>query len=431
MKRILMTFTNVSWQKGSAAQVSTFVKEIRKLDTTIEFTLLSHCYDVDRKPASVLGINLTNLRIDPSEPSRRRSLRIFYHQLKLILWSLLKGHGINIPALVNNPIASAYLETDLIADFSGDSYRDRPGGVSLAHNVNVIAAKLLNKPIVLFSQSLGPFKWYSRRLSRYSLNFADLIYIREKRTLSILQELKIKSRITVAPDIAFLLTSCKKEQKLLEIFNKEGFSKEGCNKRLIGISISNLLYSLSEKKRNYDYLALMVQLIEYLHDSYHADVLLIAHEIKPACMGIDDRFVSRKLAEKLRHPSWLKVIKFDYDASEIKTIISSLHVLIAARMHAGIAALSLNIPTIFLSWSHKYIGLLEEIGIPDFVWDINTQSLDELKNLLDKLMRNRESIKQTLSRYNSLSEESIKSQLQAVLGILYGNRSTQPTVYVA
>jgi colanic acid/amylovoran biosynthesis protein WcaK/AmsJ len=417
MKKILMTFATVSWQKGSAAQVFTFVREMRRLDSEIEFTLLSHCYDVDSKPASDLGISLTNFHIDPAESSTRRSLRIFSFQLQLILWSLLNKLGINISILVNNPIAAAYMDTDLIADLSGDSYRDRPGGVSVAHNVNLIAAKLLKKPIVLVSQSLGPFKWYSRQLSRHALNLADLIYIREKRTLSILRELKIKSKIAVAPDIAFILTSYKKE-KLLEIYNKEGISKEDCNKKLFGISTSTLLYYLSENKHKYDYTLSMVHLIEYLHEAYDATVLLIPHEIKPACMGIDDRLVSYKLAERLQCPPWLKVIQCDYDPSEIKTLISSLDVLIAARMHAGIAALSSNIPTILLSWSHKYIGLLEEIGIRECIWDGNTESSDELKTLFDKIMQDKDSIKQALSRYNSVAEESIRLQLHAVLRIL-------------
>ena len=318
---------------------------------------------------------------------------------------------------MNNPIAVAYMETDIIADLSGDSYRDRPGGVSVAHNVNLIAARMLKKPIVLISQSIGPFKWYSRHLSRYALNLADLIYIREKRTLSILSELKIKSKIVVAPDIAFVLASCHTE-KLLEIHNKEGISKENCQKKLFGISTSSLMHYFSENKHKYDYMDSMVDLIDYLHKAYDATVVLIPHEVEHASTGLDDRFISNKLAEMLRYPSWLKVIRGDYNPSEIKTLISSLDGLIAARMHAGIAGLSSNIPTILLSWSHKYIGLLEEIGIPECVWDGNIESIQELKKLFDRVMQDKEFIKQSLTRYNSFAEDSIRLQLQAVIRIL-------------
>jgi len=161
----------------------------------------------------------------------------------------------------------------------------------------------------------------------------------------------------------------------------------------------------------------MVEFIEYVHTSCDATVILIPHEIKPACMGIDDRLISYQLAERLDNPLWLKVIKFDHDPSEIKTLISSLDAFIAARMHAGIAALSSNVPTIFLSWSHKYVGLLEEMNIPEFVWDGNTENIASLKRLFDKLMKDRESIKKVLADYNSLAEESIKSQLNSILRI--------------
>jgi len=416
MQKILMTFTNVSWQKGSAAQVFSFVTEMRKLDRDLEFVLLSHCYDVDIKPASDLGINLTNFHINPAESSTRRSLRIFFIQLKIILWALLKKLHIDARRLVRNPIAAAYLEADLIADLSGDSYRDRPGGVSVAHNVNLLAAISAKKPVVLVSQSVGPFKWYSRHLTRFALNKAVLIYIREKRSLAILKELKVKSRIAIAPDVAFVLQKYDKE-KLLDICSQEGISKGERKKKLVGISTSNLLHYLAQKQRIYDYMLTMVEFIEYVHTSCDATVILIPHEIKPACMGIDDRLISYQLAERLDNPLWLKVIKFDHDPSEIKTLISSLDAFIAARMHAGIAALSSNVPTIFLSWSHKYVGLLEEMNIPEFVWDGNTENIASLKRLFDRLMKDRESIKKVLADYNSLAEESIKSQLNAILRI--------------
>ena len=414
MQKILLTFTNVSWQKGSAAQVFSFVREMRKLDHDLEFVLLSHCYDVDIKPATDLGIKLTNFHINPAESSTRRSLRIFFIQLKIILWALLQKLHINVRRLVRNPIATAYLEADLIADFSGDSYRDRPGGVSIAHNVNLLAATSAKKPVVLVSQSLGPFKWYSRHLTRFALNKVVLIYIREKRSLAILQELKVKSRIAIAPDIAFILQRYNKKE-LLHICTQEGISKEDRTKNLIGISTSNLMHYLALKKGSYDYMNSMVELIEYIRRLYDATVILIPHEIKPACMGIDDRLISYQLAERLQNPSWLKVIKFDHDPSEIKTLISSLDVLVAARMHAGIAALSSNVPTIFLSWSHKYVGLLEEMDIPEFVWDGNTENIDSLKRLFDRLMKNREAIKLILAAYNSQAEEPIKSLLKTIL----------------
>ena len=71
MKKILMTFTNVSWQKGSAAQVFSFVREMRKLDADLEFTLLSTLLRYNSKPALDLGISLIGLHVDPAETSTK------------------------------------------------------------------------------------------------------------------------------------------------------------------------------------------------------------------------------------------------------------------------------------------------------------------------------------------------------------------------
>ena len=63
--------------------------------------------------------------------------------------------------------------------------------------------------------------------------------------------------------------------------------------------------------------------------------------------------------------------------------------LIASRMHAGIAGLSSGVPTLFAGWSHKYLGLMEEIGLGEFVWEQRDAAPGSLPPLFDRMWRER------------------------------------------
>ena len=184
---------------------------------------------------------------------------------------------------------------------------------------------------MLVSQSFGPFRWYGRWLSRVALNTAAFIYIRERRTAAILRDLKVSTTIALAPDIAFALPRCSPRQ-LLDIYDEEGLSTPAAGSTLIGVSTSHLMCRLHEQGLGFDYMLVMVHVIQYLRDRYAATILLIPHELK---VGRDDRSVSRALAGQLGSPGWLKVIAGDYGPSEVKTLISTVDLLLAARLHAG------------------------------------------------------------------------------------------------
>ena len=135
MANILLTFCHLSWQKGSAAQVISFVNELRQHEDDIDFVLLSHFTDLDQALAHKHRVRTAGFPCSARITQDLRSLHHVVLQLALILWALLKKVRISVPLLINNPVARAYLEADLVADLSGDSYRDRPGGFSPAHNV--------------------------------------------------------------------------------------------------------------------------------------------------------------------------------------------------------------------------------------------------------------------------------------------------------
>lgn len=131
------------------------------------------------------------------------------------------------------------------------------------------------------SQSLKPFRWYSRILTRFCLNRILRIYTRESRTSDLLRSLGVNpSRITLAPDIAFCLPAASDEaaQRFLPPELAGRLARSG--QPVIGISVSCLMRDLS-RKGGHTYLKKMARIVSFVRKRYGALVLLVPHVVTP------------------------------------------------------------------------------------------------------------------------------------------------------
>lgn len=87
-------------------------------------------------------------------------------------------------------------------------------------------------------------------------------------------------------------------------------------------------------------------------------VHLIAHVVDAQRANDSDGWIVDDLAA--RYPKAVRVPDFD-GPSDAKSYISGLNLLIAARMHACIAAFSSGVPVIPVAYSRKFTGLFDDL----------------------------------------------------------------------
>jgi colanic acid/amylovoran biosynthesis protein len=307
------------------------------------------------------------------------------------LYSLLKKIGINIKFTLPEKYLCEYLISDIIVDLSGDSFSDSKGGRSIINIMGILIGIILEKPIVFFSQSIGPFNKWTLPLSLFCLNKATMIIVRENITKEYLFKIGVTSPIYLTADCAFVLDSVSSEI-VDNILLKEGIA---INRRpLIGVSANIML----DDKENH-YALTMAKLIEYLVQNLNAQVIFIPHVISIKEGGLtDDREMAKKIYELIENKTDVDLIKGDYSPEELKGIIKLFDLFIGGRMHANIAALSSNIPTLATSWSHKYYGIMSTLGQEKYVCDFKTMDLEELKLKVDELWANRFNVKAELQQ---------------------------------
>jgi len=410
MKTIVITFAHLSWQKGSVAQVVSFVKEWRRTNGPTRFVLVSQYPELDELPAEELGVEIAGHSFNHWSSPNIQNLRWLGSLWLAVVVHWLSKVGIARTWSFRNNVIRTFFEADLVADLSGDSYRDRPGGFAPAHNALLFGVRLLGKPLAIVSQSLGPFRSCHQAVTACALNGATCIYVREKSTIAKLEKIGVKlQNCILAPDVAFVLP--KPQPDDLNSLWREA-TEPDTDQIWVGISMNCLMLDFTG---NSDiYIGQMAEFATYIHETYGTNILLVPHVFHSSALGMDDVVPCSDLAAELGHPKWLSFLQDDHSPVELKGIISCCEVFIAARMHAGIASLSSGVPTIFLSWSHKYRALLEEIGLEQFTWESRDGTVEELILMFDDLWRDRVEIRKQLEAYTAGAAKSISDTIAQI-----------------
>lgn len=420
--KILIIDTNCSWNKGSAAQVISTMLAFEHTFDNCEFTLLSEEPDLDLEAAhhyEEIGLSL-NIIGYPAKKGQKIQFTYFISMYRVtrifilsLFWRILSAIRIPTDFILHERSISKYAESDLIVDLSGDSFSDdRKLGFSLYNCLAILPIIIFNKPFILYSQSIGPFRWYSRPVVRFCLGKAKGIILREKVSVNYLNALKLVGVFTsLKPDCAFALRPASSE-RVHNILVSEKIDYQD-NKLLAGISISGNM-----EKANKHYLKLMAEMIDWMIDNFDVQVLLISHVFARSWFrAIDDRETAENIFSNIRNKSRVKIIKNEYTPYELKGIIGCTDIFIGSRMHANIAALSMGVPTITLGYTHKYQGIMASFGLEAFAIEHNV-SLEQFKNTVNQLWNKRQQIREMLKEKSAVANESALKSIEEIKEII-------------
>jgi len=366
---------------GVSALAESSIKVILNKWPAAEVVLLGSGYIPGKYYLSVLGRQVC---IDTLPIRFSKNIFLPYHFLKFVFYALLMkiSPGLRLKRFLagRNRYFRILFEADFIADITGgDSFSDIYGfkrffWVFLSKWLIILSGKKL----VLLPQTYGPFKRaLTRRMARYVLKHADLVYSRDHAGVSYLRNvLNITAnsgKIRFAPDLAFVLDSRKPDNFDAALPPKV---KDG-NAILVGLNVSGLLFNGGYTKDNMfglktDYQALIRKITDLFLDKEKVIIILIPHVFPPTGWEVEsDPDACRKVYELTADACKERVVLTNgrYNHNEIKYIIGLCEFFIGSRMHACIAAISQNIPTVGLAYSKKFEGVFESIGLTDCLAD--------------------------------------------------------------
>ncbi|PKP60639.1 hypothetical protein CVT91_04730 [Candidatus Atribacteria bacterium HGW-Atribacteria-1] len=316
-----------------------------------------------------------------------------------VMYNILKHIGIDITNILSNDrILKTYIQSKIIIQLNyGDGFTDIYGYFrSWIWTYTYLVPIFLNKQIIFFPQTIGPFYTpLTRFIAKFILNRTKTIMVREKTSLEYIKKIGINDKkVVLIPDMAMILEPISLEDTK-KILKNEGVSDA---KGLIGISLRDLLTPRCVDKKTFEkYCALMTKIIDYLIDNYNITIILVPHDGVSKNSIIKDAAITSEILKKIKSKNnvyWMH--KREYAVEELKGIIGTCDLFIGAYMHANIGALSMCVPTIGLSYSYKFQGIFEMLGQEKYACNLKDLNYEDLRSKVEDAWNNREKIRKEL-----------------------------------
>lgn len=338
-----------------------------------------------------------------------RTLASLMDLLRCSIWGFLRGFlRLDIGILVRGKRLREYALTDVVLDLAGDSYSsDSVGWIHLLRcSAELLSARLLGKPVIIFAVSPGPFHPKPiLLLARFTLNRATLITTREQLSNEYLQEIGIRKGLLVTTACPAFLFEPASQERAKEILLHEGIDES--DRPLAGVTLAGYnLYSYHTWgiPPTFKDLSSYAPAVKYLLDELRANVILIPHVYRTNqwtgeyIHGPDYVILQHlyQLVDGDKYSGRLKLMDRMYSASEIKSVIGQLDLFVTGRMHAGIAALSQAIPTVLLAYGRKHYGVAKLLNQERYV--CTGRDPEEIISAVRDAWKNREEIKKLLEK---------------------------------
>ncbi len=367
-----------------------------------------------------IKLNIINYRLSLKSRLNEHLFGILFLSIfqKMILISKFREKLLN-----SNRWLRTVHHADFVGDIhGGDSFSDIYGRfrfvIEIIPDIIII---LLNKKLILLPQTYGPFQSFiTRVLAKFILKKSTVILSRDAESIEVVKNIlgiaAVKKQLRFCPDVAFTLE--KREPDHLSLANQSP------GKRIAGVNISGLMYHGGYTRNNMfglkcDYKKFILQLLDYLIRQPDTLILLIPHTYAhPGEVDSDPDACQEVLNQiDMNKRQRIIVIEPKYDQSEIKAIIGTCTFFIGSRMHACIAALSQNIPTVAIAYSRKFRGVFQSVGADQLALDARSLSTEELLTKVIHFYENSYDIKNALNQKVIEAQQKIKNTFKQFLKI--------------
>uniref|UniRef100_UPI004057032A polysaccharide pyruvyl transferase family protein n=1 Tax=Acetatifactor sp. TaxID=1872090 RepID=UPI004057032A len=361
MKVTLLGLEFASANLGCEALAYSFANELTKVSTELGISVDFTAVLFDLKPDITV----------PCSGQKIECLKIRYK--KVDFWRNL---------------VKLFKESDLIFDFTGgDSFSDIYGKKRfyMATLIKMLAIRS-KTPFILGPQTYGP---YQRKLvkafAKKVIRDSSYVFARDEVSQKYAAELSGRD-VKIAADVAFALPY-------------ENQMPEASDKLRIGINPSGLLwnggYNHAKLPLTVEYQRYCTELLEALLKDTRNEVYLISHVGTKKTGEVESDYAVCNLLHE-RYPETILVDVFD-TPMDAKSFISGMDVLIAARMHATIAAFSAGAATIPFSYSRKFEGLYNSVNYDCVIHACSDTTENAVEQTL-QYVENREDLKKDAAK---------------------------------
>lgn len=247
----------------------------------------------------------------------------------------------------------------------------------ISRTMKILTAKFLGKPVIVFPNSIGPFRTrVGRLLSKLALDHCDYIMVRDAFSYETVKSLKVRSYKTLTSDITMLFERCR------------NCRDSGIPRGSIGVSPGLYSHSLSEKEIR-KYIRLHARALDLAIDKYGCSVIFLPHY--STGFKYDDSEISRLILVNMKNADKARIINA-IDVHEFRTLLSQMDMIISSKLHPAIFAASLYVPALAIAYDQKQVGFFNDLGMPDCVITLHELSYKNLSSKIDWMWNRKDEI---------------------------------------
>ncbi len=276
-----------------------------------------------------------------------------------------------------------YDDADLVISTGGTYLVENYSLRSRIFELNIAIA--LNKPLMFFTQSAGPFRVKRNRESLKKIfNKSFLILLRDAQSKNNLISIGVKKdNIYITADAAFALAD-------LSLVNKVKITTINLAEPSVAISVRYWRYF---EKAGVDcgminYKEAIKESCIYIIDKYGAKVTFLS-----TCQGIDEYWTDdSKIALEILNmlpAKYRAAIKIDHSYHSPKQLMNEIikhDFVISTRLHMSILSLNVGVPVLPIAYEFKTKELFVRLGQEKYTYDIEELSGTELIDAVDSFI---------------------------------------------
>lgn len=280
-------------------------------------------------------------------------------------------------------------DADAVLSIGGDRYTMASDGVGYARRLLQFGeiVKRKGRRLVVWGASIGPFESNLKAKAEYTthLRRVDLITAREPLTIQYLAQLGITSNVASCADPAFVVNGPIEERVL------------SSNSRFrIGVNYSPISLSYAVNSQDSEFFTeRQAKVLCQLMEKYDAEIVLVPHVVCEFDIIDDDLRYLKSIRNCIpsRLADRVDLVDNDPGFAGLKDVLEACDIVIAARMHCGINAISRCIPTILVGYSGKAAGMAQYVyGHGDWLIPVTRTATEELLESVGQLIETRENV---------------------------------------
>lgn len=240
-------------------------------------------------------------------------------------------------------VKDAIEQTDAVVFPGGSIFQDVTSTRSVAYYAKIVAdAKKAGKKVLLLGQGVGPLNGFmGKRLAATAFNSADAVVLRDPASASLLKSLGYKGTPRVGADMAWLLPTLQSNEDT-QSYGVAGSKTVGISARPWGKDRKQIISVFAELAQLLTKKGFIPMFIEMDKEEDGPLILEIA------------KVLGGKVPD-MRNMS---------SPVQIQQRVSRMEGMIAMRLHAGILAATVGVPSLMVAYDPKVTAFANAIGSP-------------------------------------------------------------------